>query len=912
MSIIKWFNKPKWQNPNIQVRITAIQTSQDNELINSLEEIVNNDPSTKVQKTALSRIQDPESIVRILSLHPDKAVKNQASKKLIHWFAENNEPTQLSVFDQITETDTIKTLAEKAINPAVRKQALNQIKQQGLLGELLFTEQDQALQALILEKIDQPSTLRRMSKKASKKDQRIKQLIDAKLAGNDTVDQSKTAITICLQLEEVVHGRNTELDLSTMKNNWQEIEAHVPESLKLRYNGAYAAAKMILDPEHRSQFLKKQKQQRIVAVLNELEQTTLKQQTPSLQPIQAAIAKIQEIDTSDLNESELSRYQNINEHLIQARDKIQRQQQIPEAVTDTLDQINQLLSQPIVQPDKLTTFKKLWSKNTRGIKQSESLKLLEEQFSNACLKLAEKIEQSAQLRQQAAEDAIAMIEPTILQIKEGHLSQAKVMTNQIAKLKKTAGFHHPIIKQNKYQLDAVWQQLKDLRNWQKWSNDKARQDIINELHAMIGKAQHPDAVLKKLKDSNERWYALEDMEKLPGDKFPSRNQKMWNEFRIVSKALFEPTQPFFEKRSEQQDSFLGDIQSSIQVMNETNLDETSERDLARLSREAITHLKSLDKLPPKQRGKTAKVLRAAINRIDDKLNQFYAAAEEKKRDLIKQAQALSETEDTYSAIDAAKNLQQQWKNAGIVKQHTERKLWKKFRQANDAVFNRRKDEKQQLDDQFKSQLKDAKALMAELTQSVKKTKGAEKLHALKAEVNKRWHELEKPEKLLSAEFSQLLQLIEEAIKQDQFKATVKVIKDKQKLDEIYSQVEQGKLELDQLAVKTDKLLTKELEAIFSQRNNDSDNQAKLAELLIQAEFLTGLETPEAVMDERMAYQVKILSERMSGEKGLNDHDQAVQWFDTWFTTGKADSQFIKANSKRIKTVIKAMTELVMK
>ncbi|MGJ8664262.1 MAG: hypothetical protein ACSHWU_11445, partial [Marinicella sp.] len=611
MSILKWFNKPNWQNPNIQVRITAIQNSQDTELLNSLEDIVFNDPSIKVQKTALSRIQNPESMLKILASHSDKAVSNQASKKLIQWFSEKTESNQTAIFNQIEDSNTIKSLAQQAHNPAVRKLALMQIKQPGLLSDLLFTEQDVTLKELIISKIDQPSTLLRIAKKASKKEQIIKDLVEAKLASNNPIDQSKAAVEICLQLEEVVHGRNEDLELSKLDKQWQEIANQIPESLKLRYNGAFAAAKMILDPEHRTQFLKKQKQQRATALLNELDQTTAKSGTLSLQQIQAAISKAQELDTNDLSSKDLDRHQLILKQLTDLRDQLQKQQQIPESVTKTLDQLHQLLTQPIIQPDKLSSFKKMWSKNTQGIKQSETLNLLNAQFDQACLKLADKIENSAKLRQQAAEDAVAMIDATLVQIKEGHLSQAKVMTNQIAEFKKTAGYSHPIIKQNKYQLDAVWQQLKDLRNWQKWSNDKARQDIINELHAMIGKAQHPDAVLKKLKDSNERWYALEDMEKLPGDKFPSRNQKMWQEFRIVSKALFEPTQPFFEKRSEQQDSFLTKIQSCITDMNEVDLNETSERDLARLSRDAIKHLKSLDKLPPKQRGKTAKSLRSA-------------------------------------------------------------------------------------------------------------------------------------------------------------------------------------------------------------------------------------------------------------------------------------------------------------
>jgi len=431
------------------------------------------------------------------------------------------------------------------------------------------------------------------------------------------------------------------------------------------------------------------------------------------------------------------------------------------------------------------------------------------------------------------------------------------------------------------------------------------------LHEMIGKGQHPDAVLKKLKDSNERWYALEDMEKLPGDKFSSRNQKMWQAFRVVSKALFEPTQPFFEKRSEQQDSYLDSIQAHIQAMNDTDLAEASEKDLAQMSRDAIKHLKSLDELPPKQRGTTAKKLRTAINRIDKKLNEFYSDAENKKLKLIEMALQLSAEEDNYAAIEIAKSLQQQWKTTGMVKQHTERKLWKKFRQANDAVFNRRDAEKQQQQDVNQEQRKQAQNLLADCNKAFKKAKSIEALHNLKTDINKQWHAVEKPIKFLEVEFNHLLQSIDQQVKTIQFKAELKQYKDKQKLDEIFSQSEQGKINDDQKTEQANKLLNDELTDFFSQRQESDQENNYLTDQLIQAEFITGLETPEQYIDDRMAYQVKILSERMSGEKASNNQTQASTWLDQWFLTPKPDAGFIKTNNKRIKNAIKAMLDLIL-
>ncbi len=904
MSIMKWFNKPKWQSPNEQVRTTAVQTSDDVDLLNALTDIVNNDSSVKVKKAALARIKKPDDLVDILHQHPDKEIKKQTSKKLIQWFADSDDKQQIATINKITDAETLRALAEVAKNKPSRKYAIEQIKQQGFLSELLFKESELELQQLILNKIEQPNKLNKLIKKA-KKQSDLYHLINAKLTDNSEPNHNKSAIELCQQLENVVHGKDHNLELTSINTEWRNIENLVSEPIKLRFNGAFEAAKMILDPEYRAHFLKQQKHQRASTQLHELEQLLTKQNQMTLKQVQDAISKYQGMNETDFVDVEHTRYQNAIDQLVTRREEIQKDQQIPDAVTAVLDELNKQLSKQIVRPELLSQFKKRWHNVTKNIKPSDALTTIKQQFADGSLKLAEKIEQSAQLRQDAAKKAVSLIEPTIEQIKEGHLIKAKEMSNQIAELKKTAGYNHPTINDNKYQLDSVWQQLKDLRKWQKWSNDKARQDIIDELHAMIGKGQHPDAVLKKLKEANERWYALEDMEKLPGDKFPSRNQKMWQEFRMVSKALFEPTQPFFEKRSEQQDDYLAKIETHIKTIQETDLEQTSERDLARLSRHAIKFLKSLDQLPPKERGKTAKKLRQVIAPIDTKLSEFYAAAESKKIKLIEQAKALTDMEDQNEAIESAKALQQQWKTAGIVKQHTERKLWKKFRKANDVIFKRREQEHQEKQAAHQEQQKQAQLIIDQFKAQANKVKTIDGLNEFKADFNKQWFEIDKPENLLKHDYQHVLQLIDNQTQKLKSSAILKEHKAKQKLDQIFTDFESGQITDEQKEESANKLLTEALVAFFQPRFTTSEQQ-DLASLLIQAEFITGLETPAEFMKERMAYQVKILSERMSGEKSDNNQ-QVDQWFSLWYLTPKNDAQFLKANNKRIKQVLKAMT-----
>ena len=81
-------------------------------------------------------------------------------------------------------------------------------------------------------------------------------------------------------------------------------------------------------------------------------------------------------------------------------------------------------------------------------------------------------------------------------------------------------------------------------------------------------------------------------------------------------------------------------------------------------------------------------------------------------------------------------------------------------------------------------------------------------------------------------------------------------------------------------------------------------------LFIAAEYLTGTATPEDYKEQRLAYQVEELSKRMSGEEALSEVDKATDILIQWYSLSGTDADFIKANDKRIKKVIKSLMELL--
>ena len=160
--------------------------------------------------------------------------------------------------------------------------------------------------------------------------------------------------------------------------------------------------------------------------------------------------------------------------------------------------------------------------------------------------------------------------------------------------------------------------------------------------------------------------------------------------------------------------------------------------------------------------------------------------------------------------------------------------------------------------------------------------------------------------MLASEYQQLLQKITDKANQFALEKQQKTIKDKQQLDSICAQFEQQEIAHEELVKAAEGINIELWETTFKPRIESPEPSISLADMLIQAEFLTGLETPKAYLEERMAYQVKVLAERMSGERDMNNQQQAKQWLDDWFSAPKVDQKLWQSEQQRMQKVIKAM------
>ena len=922
MSLFNLFKKPNWKNNDESIRATAVATESSEDLISQLAAIAQNDSSEKVRTAALKRLRDYQLIAKIAGKDKSKLVKNAAFKMLQDWFAKKQDDAQLDIIKTIDDARSIELAALNSKNKEIRAFCINKISKQGLLGDLLINETDRELRQVIVAKIDKPATLKRVLKLVKNKDKSILKAIQAKLENDGDIKEitNKKALDLCEAMEKLIHNpsASSKADVDAIKAKWDELNsASTIDDFKQRFEGAFRTASLTFDPQQRDEFLNQQRQQRINSKIKELKKSVGDSKLATWEQIQTQISKYSGFDLSHADDSQIKEFEMALAELKALRDSKTKEQELPEKLVQVADKLDAALKHKYNQPNQIKQFRQMWDENAKKAKNNAAFSTLKNRFDNAMLKLAERIENSAAMRDEAAKNAVASIEKVKKLIKDGQLAKAKVGINKIAENKKIAGFH-PLIKDNKFAFDSLWNELKELRQWQTWSNDKVRIRLIEELKDLVGKGVHPDALLKKMKEANKQWKDMEDHEKLEGDRYPVRNQELYTQFREVQQALFEPAQKFFEARSEIWSKELEQVQAKVQELHDVDLQETEDRDLARMVREAIKQLRNLDAVPPKARGKIAAQIRSGTARIDAHLQESYKVAVRRKEKLIEQAQALVEVEDLDEAIEAAKALQAEWKHAGIVAQNQERKLWKIFRKANDAVFNRIKQQRDAQNQENKALMNTAADLIKICEKAVKSEKTAQGIHSLIERFKDDYNVLDVRNKSLQTQANNLIEAAEKKVASLANKEIIDTLKNAQKFAVICQDLELGKLDKGKAQEKWDKLknlddnkLAKQLKNRFENADKANKNYSEKAGLiLIAAEYLTGQATPDEYKEQRLAYQVDELAKRMGGSESQDETDHAVALLTDWFTLNGADDEFIKANDKRSKKVIKSLFDLL--
>ncbi|TVQ28446.1 MAG: DUF349 domain-containing protein [Wenzhouxiangella sp.] len=844
----RFFKKP-WQSKDPSTRAEAVRDGGDPELKSELPRIAQHDESADVRLAALKKINSEPFWLdaRLRESDPEIVAAADAflARSVLRCGDEAMRDSRLQWLAKIGDEGLMRRFAVEAEDVDLRRAALARVEAQGFLGDCYGKESDDGLAAEILARIEQPSTLERLSDQLRKTRKRRAQaaatrLRDIRIAAGELDPDQTAASELVREMEALAKGQGVAdrgERLAELTRTWSELEQK-PEALARRFDGAVAIVRSAMD-----------------------------------RPARGAEPVVSEVPVDSPETS-------ANPGLEQAAARIR----------NVIRQADKRVS----PAELLSSWDRAWSQVGSP---SESDTALKDDILPLLRELQAQIEQSKTPpppkpdEPKPGAELPALLDGIAEVLENGDIAQAHEL---IGKARSVFRGVPPRARAREVggRLQRMEGRLKEMRNYQHWSHNKHRDELIAQVEALPGSGQHPDAISALLKQAREEWQRLEALEVLPGDrKRFAAPPGQWRRFQAACKQAFDTAKPYFEKRQEVQTENLELLDQFIAMGQElAGSEKPDPNQLRELMTKARAAIRRMDDLPPKARGRSAGRLRELMDQISNKQNELFAEIELVKRRLITEAKALVHEKDTKVAIDKAKALQAQWQKAGSGRRKLEQKLWEEFRTPIDPLFDQLKgerEEQKQADREAMAELKaiceQAEALAKVADDELEAAEG--RMAGLVADwsgregrTGKLNQRMEKAEAALAARLQARLERLRESHRErlEQLAAAIQQAAELKLAGKDSEgalpmpEANPGDSELEQALVQAASELAR-LEAesdALEARLAQGDEAAR--QLVVEIEFLGGMETPPEDRKLRMDYQVQRLAQRMSERNAQPD------------------------------------------
>ena len=235
------------------------------------------------------------------------------------------------------------------------------------------------------------------------------------------------------------------------------------------------------------------------------------------------------------------------------------------------------------------------------------------------------------------------------------------------------------------------------------------------MRALLDSPESPEALAIKISRLQDEWKGLSK---------GAQDQAQWEIFHQLSQTAYQPCKVFFEQqakiRRENLDRRIAMVQQLRNYVSSQGWDTEAAQPFEARAVEAVfaAAIREWRGCVPVERSQNQSVQNdfdRMLDLIRSQINAHYEKNADIKRSLIEQALKLAENEDNQKAIEAVKRLQALWKATGPALRKEEQGLWKAFRAACDALFEKR----QQQADAFKADLEVNKAAALALLDQLK-------------------------------------------------------------------------------------------------------------------------------------------------------------------------------------------------
>jgi Domain of Unknown Function (DUF349) len=228
--------------------------------------------------------------------------------------------------------------------------------------------------------------------------------------------------------------------------------------------------------------------------------------------------------------------------------------------------------------------------------------------------------------------------------------------------------------------------LHELKEWKDYAVAPKRAELIEEMEALIGSEEAPKALADRIKRLQEEWKTI-------SKGIVSESEADWQRFHQAAQAAYQPCREYFEAQARQRQENLEKRRLVLERLRAFESTQSGEhpdwRAVAAVLREAPQEWRRHSPVDRAAGLAIQEEFDASIDRLQGRLDSWYAHNLAEKNSLIQRAQQLRTKEDSGEAVDAVKRLQLQWKSIGAVQRDQEQQLWDEFREQCDAIFQKR-------------------------------------------------------------------------------------------------------------------------------------------------------------------------------------------------------------------------------
>jgi DNA repair protein SbcC/Rad50 len=616
----------------------------------------------QVRKTALASIDDLTVLADRAQNDSDSGVKQMALGRLKTALIDSTRPlAERTRTLNVLETAILEYVAKSAHEAELRRNALAKIVRVGFLGDRAVADADASIRLELVGRIEAMATLERVADAARTKDKAVyraasEKLAAAKFAAGDQKEIDSRTLALCTRIEVLLRDppADTLATLTQIDAEWQPLAAKASSSVATRFRGARATIERVLNP-------------------------------PAPVEVEAAPSAEGENSADVVLSSGLDL-----------------------ELADALRRISEAVASRDVTLERLEALQKTADTRLQAIRASAddqvAMANMRLQLNDARAKLRADAAAKQALDSAAADALRASLKKFVTAVDAGDLNSARALEKSLEAQKTEIAAH--LHTSDKRDLGDAKAKLGKLLAWERWSANKHRVELCDEVQALAGSGLHPDALQAKITELKARWAELDKLDGLDAE--AAKALGMGKRFRALCFEAIKPAQGYFDKRKELRGQKRDETETLV-TRAQALLVETATptpKELLDARSDLAERMRNLDQLDPKARAVLSKQIRDINDQLSAKLNAQRKAAETDKRKLIAKLRRDLIGAETGAAIAAAKTAQAEWKNLARADRKIEDELWAELRTLVDPHFAQAKEsaEKQRASEQERTAL----------------------------------------------------------------------------------------------------------------------------------------------------------------------------------------------------------------